>query len=278
VGYSRVWAPKFRRYKSFRNLLDFYKIPIAFAQSCFSVLLFMPDVMLIKGGYAALFPALAARLLFIPLVVHESDSIPGKTNLFWGRHARRVFLAFEHAKQFFNPEKSEVVGLPIRPALLVLVPRTEADKPTVFITGGSQGAQAINEVVELAKFELEKKFTIIHQKDGTWDVQQMRDAYAAADVVVSRAGSAIFEIAALGKPAILIPLKGSAQEHQMQNALEFAKHGAVVMDQDNLLPHLLISEIQRAYDQRATLSEQIKKFAKPDAATIVAQELLSAAS
>ena len=179
---------------------------------------------------------------------------------------------------FLESSTSTAPSKDVFPALLVPATQSKPEKPTVFITGGSQGAQTINEVVDLARFELEKTFTIIHQKDGMWSVQQMRDAYAAADVVVSRAGSAIFEIAALGKPAILIPLKGSAQEHQMQNALEFAKHGAIVMDQDNLLPHVLISEIQRAYDQRATLSEQIKAFSKPNAATIVAQELLSAAS
>lgn len=276
IAYRRIFAPKWRRYTSGKNFFDIFKVPIAFLQSLLYVWAYMPDVMLIKGGYAAFFPALAARLLFVPLIVHESDSVPGRTNLFWEKHARRVFVAFEHTKQYFKSDSVELVGNPIRPELLQPRERQTFDKPVVFVTGGSQGAQAINEIVDLAKFELEKNFHLIHQQDGSWSAEQMAQAYADADVIVSRAGSAIFEIAAAGKPAILIPLDSAAQNHQVVNAEEFAKHGAVIIEQDNLTPHILIHEIQRAYERREELGPSIKAFAKPNAATIIAKELLTA--
>lgn len=278
LSFRRVLAPKWRRYRSAKNFLDLLKLPIGLFQAFLHVWAYMPDVMLVKGGYASFLPALAAKFLFVPLIVHESDSVPGTANLFWGRHCRRVYLAFEHARAYFKPDRTEVIGNPIRPEILQPQARQSHDKPTVFITGGSQGAQAINETVDLAMAELSKDFVVLHQRDGSWDADTMAQAYADADVVVSRAGSAIFEIAAAGKPAILIPLAGSAQNHQMKNAEEFARHGAIILEQDNLLPHILINEIKRAYEQREQLSWQIKAFAKPDAAAIIARELLEVAS
>ena len=285
LPFRRVMAPKWRRYASFANILDIFKIPVGLLQAFIHVWAYMPDVMLVKGGYASFLPALMAKLLFVPIIVHESDSVPGKVNEFWGRHCRRVYLAFDHARQYFKPANTEVIGNPIRPALIQPIDRGEAlrafglpdDKPVVFITGGSQGAQAINEVVDLAKFELSKTFSIIHQTDGSFSVQQMAQAYSAADVIVSRAGSAMFEIAAVGKPAILIPLDSAAQNHQMTNALEFAQHGAILIEQDNLTPHILINEIVSAYERREELGQQAKAFAKPDAAAIIANELLDVA-
>lgn len=277
LSFRRVIAPKWRRYGSAKNFLDLFKIPFGLLQAAIHVWAYMPDVMLVKGGYASFLPALMAKLLFVPIIVHESDSVPGKVNLFWGHHCRRVYLAFEHARQYFKPNRTEVIGNPIRPALLTPHEKKIYDKPVVFITGGSQGAAAINEAVDLAMAQLSKDFFVIHQRDGSWDEAQMAQAYADADVIVSRAGSAIFEIAAVGKPAVLIPLAGSAQDHQETNAQEFARHGTVILEQENLLPHLLINEIKRAYEQREALSQQIKAFAKPDAAAIIAKELLDVA-
>lgn len=285
IPFHRVMAPKWRRYRSIKNILDLVKIPLGMLQAFFAVLLYMPDVMLVKGGYASFLPALMARLMAIPLVVHESDSVPGRVNRFWGRHARRVFLAFDHAQKYFPHQDTEVIGNPIRDELLDL-PTKEAgcaalqvstEKPIVFVMGGSQGAQEINEVMELASSELSKKFSIIHQKDGSYDVEAMRNAYAAADVVVSRAGSAIFEIAVAGKPAILIPLDSAAQGHQLTNAEEFLGHGVVIIESDNLTPHILINEIESVYAKRDTMGAAMRAFAKPDAAAEVARELLDVA-
>lgn len=277
LSFRHVMAPKWRRYGSFKNILDLFKIPVGLLQACFHVWAYMPDVMLVKGGYASFLPALMAKLLFVPIIVHESDSVPGKVNLFWGRHCRRVYLAFEHARQYFRTDRTEVIGNPIRPEILAIHEKNIHDKPVVFITGGSQGAQAINEAVDLAMTQLSKDFLVIHQRDGSWNAEQMAQAYADADVIVSRAGSAIFEIAAAGKPVVLIPLVNSAQDHQETNAQEFARHGAIILEQENLLPHVLMNEIKHAYEQREELGQQAKAFAKPDAAAIIAKELLAVA-
>ena len=305
MSHRRVTAPKWRRNEAAKNFLDVLKVPVALLQSVIYVWSFMPDVMLVKGGYGSFFPALAARIMFIPLVVHESDSVPGKTNLFWGRHARRVFVAFEHALKYFKVKRAELVGNPIRSALEHLPDHAKAvadfgfpaNKPVVLVTGGSQGAEAINEVVGLAIAEMSKTFSVLHQcgvaRAGvimpkqeipnykifeTFSSEQIAQAYAAADVIVSRAGSAIFEIATVGKPAILIPLDGSAQNHQLVNAEEFSGHGGIVIPQDNLTPHILMNQIAHAYEQREKLSALIRAFAKPHAASIIAKELLGAST
>jgi len=312
---SLVFSSKWRRYFSFQNFLDVLKFPVGFFQALFFVWRFMPDVIFAKGGYASFLPALAGKIFAIPIAIHESDSIPGRTNVLLGKMARKVFLSFEGARKYFNDSKCEVVGAPIRSGLLASIDKAAALKafgldparPAVFVTGASQGAQKVNEVLALALVELTKKFQVIHLcgpknydemnrqitsiiKEGGqvfgaqlqnnfrlypfFDLNQLALALAASDVVVSRASSQIFEIAAVGKPAIVIPLKGSASDHQLANAREFAKFGAIVIEESNLTPHILISEIENAYEKRGELSQKIKRFARPDAANKIAQYLL----
>lgn len=317
--FKRVLAPKWRRYASIKNFLDILKIPLAFIQAFVHVWLYMPDVMLVKGGYASFFPAIIAKLLTVPIIVHESDSIPGKVNHFWGKHSKRVFLSFESASQYFPKGRTEVIGCPIRDELLALPDSEKArqefgfgiDKPTIFVSGGSLGAKEINDVVLEGIVEITKKYYVIHQCGadnyeevskyvsalqeeekkslgsliqtsyklfGHMNVSQLANAYAAADIIIARSGSSSFEIAAAGKPVILIPLKSSANDHQLANAREFAKYGAIVMEQDNVTPHLLLYEIDRANTDWINLSRQIMQFARPQAAAIIAKELLDAAS
>lgn len=315
IKFRRIMSPKWRRYFSFENLLDIFKFPIGLAQSLFYVWLFMPDVMFAKGGYASFLPALAARIFMIPLAIHESDAVPGKTTLFLSRLSQKVFLSLEAAKKYFKPNITEVVGNPIRSLVLNQLNQAESrkafsldpTKPTLLIIGASQGSKIINNTIILGVVELVKKFQVIHQtgpnnfkeisqqlekvilegKDNygqelqknyrifpILNANQMSLAYSAADVVVSRAGSSIFEIAAAGKPAILIPLKISASNHQLANARELAKFGAEVIEEDNLTPHILLNEIEKTYEKRAELSEKIKGFSHPDAAEIIAKYLI----
>lgn len=318
LTYHRVMAPKWRRYFSVLNFLDLFKIPVGVAQAFFFVWTFMPDVMLVKGGYASFLPALAAKFLAVPLIVHESDSVPGKVNLIWGKLSRRVFVSFDYTRKYFRADRTELIGTPIRPAVVSIIDKTFAlqsfglkgDKPVVFISGGSQGAQSINEVVVSDLIEFIKKYSIIHQcgagnlntidqqvktiiKEeaasfgpaieadyrlfGSLNEAQLAQAYSAADVVVSRAGSMIFELSVIGKPAIIIPFKDAAQNHQLINAREFESSGGIIVEQDNLTPHILLAEIAQAYEHREEISAKIKQFAKPDAAAIIAKELLQAA-
>ena len=310
-----ILSSKWRRYFSFQNLVDIFKFPFGFLQAFFHVWLFMPDIIFVKGGYASFLPALAGRIFAIPLIVHESDSVSGKTNILLGKWARKVFLSFESSKKYFDESKYEVVGNPVRRDLLAGGDKSTAlsafglapARPAVFITGASQGAQKINEVLALAIVELTKNFQVIHQcgpknydemnkqivsviKEGKdifgpqiqnnyrlyplLDSNQLALAYAACDVVVSRASSQVFEIAAVGKPAIVIPLESAANGHQLANAREFAKFGATVIEEANLTPHILINEIEKAFENRIALSEKIKQLARPDAGQVIAKQLL----
>ena len=311
-----IISSKWRRYFSYQNFIDILKAPFGFLQTLFYIWQFMPDFVFSKGGYDSFLPALVARILAIPVVIHESDIIPGKANLWVGKWAKKIFLAFDGARNYFKQDVVEAVGNPIRTGVTNLSDKAAAltafnlnpSKPSVLITGASQGAQAINEALLLSLVELTKKFQVIHQcgpknydntnaqiltivKEGggtygktiadnyrlypSFDLQQMALAYSAADVIVGRSGAGtIFEMAAVGKPAVIIPLKGAASDHQLANSREFAKFGAIVIEEENLTPHILISEIENAYESRAELSAKIKQFARPNAARIIAEEIL----
>lgn len=318
IKFKKILSPKWRRYASADNLIDVFKAPLGFIQSLFYLWLYMPDLVFSKGGYDSFLPSLATRIFMIPVVIHESDVVPGKTNLWVGKWAKKIFVAFDGARAYFKNEKTELAGNPLRSGVLNLVGREQAlsafsldsAKPTVLITGASQGANIINQTLLLSLAELAKKFQVIHQcgpknydqvnlqvlsivEEGkntygkliaenyrlypVFDLQQMAWAYSAADIVVSRAGAGtIFEVAAVGKPSILIPLKGSAGDHQLANAREFAKFGAIVIEEDNLTPHILINEIENVYENRVALATKIKEFARPNAAQIIAEQLLAA--
>lgn len=316
MEFKRIFSPKWRRYFSSQNFIDILRAPFGFLQAFYYVWRVMPDLVFSKGGYDSFLPALIARIFAIPVVIHESDVMPGKANLWIGKWAKKIFLAFDGAKSYFRQDLVETVGNPMRTGVVNITDKTAAlvafnlnsAKPTVLITGASQGAQVINEVLLLSLVELTKKFQVIHQcgpknyddtnaqilaivKEGggtygpiitdnyrlypAFDLPQMALAYSAADVIVGRSGAGtIFEMAAIGKPAIIIPLKGAASDHQLANAREFAKFGAIVIEEENLTPHILISEIENAYESRAELSAKIKQFARPSAAKIIAEEIL----
>lgn len=319
IKYQKIVSPKWRRYFSLENFIDLFKFPIGLIQALFHVWLFMPDMVFLKGGYASFLPGLAAKIFMIPLAIHESDAVPGKINLFFGKSAKKVFVSLEKAGSYFKSGLTKVVGNPIRPAVLVRSDQAGARqtfsldpaKPTILIIGASQGSKIINDNLMLIAVELVRKFQIIHQtgpnnfkevsreleritlegKDSygkeleknyriypSLDAGQMALAYSAADLVISRAGSSIFEIAAAGRPAVLIPLKISASGHQLANARELAKFGASVIEEDNLTPHILLNEIEKVYQNRSELGEKIRQFARPDSAAVIANYLLAAVS
>lgn len=314
VTFIHIMSGKWRRYASALNIFDIGKIILGTIKAFFVIFPIMPDVVFSKGGYGSIPAAVVAIIYRIPLIIHESDSRPGVVNRLTARFADRIAISFKSAEGFF-PKTSKVafVGNPIR-TNVIGGSREAAEeefsvfskKPVIVILGGSQGSQPINAVVLGVIRELVKDFEIIHQtgkKNFTdvsgeasviltkeerayyhpvayFDDRTMRSVYAVADVIVSRAGAAsIFEIAAAGKPSILIPLKGSAQEHQKQNAYEYAEHGAAhVIEEDNLTPSVFLNEIRKlvADEPRLTqMAERARHFAKVDAATVIAREVLA---
>lgn len=326
VPIRHTWDAKIRRYLSVLNFMDFLKLPVILVQSFFYIWRFMPDVVLAKGGYASVVPALVARLFFIPVYIHESDAVPGVANRLLARRAKKIFISFESSAQYFNPAKTVLVGDPVRTELLT-GDRTQGlaffqltgQKPVLLVLGGSQGAERINAIIRESLVGLIEQFQIIHQcgeknyqaydatlqqiiKEGSpphsnmssggegsygpkimanyrlypfLSSQEMALAYAACDLIISRAGAgSLFEIAALGKPAIIIPITNSAGDHQRANAREFAKFGGRILEEQNLTPLLLAKAIDETHQRRVELGQQIRGFAKLDAAQMIAQELL----
>jgi UDP-N-acetylglucosamine--N-acetylmuramyl-(pentapeptide) pyrophosphoryl-undecaprenol N-acetylglucosamine transferase len=275
-----------------------------------------PDVVFCKGGYASFPTVLAARLLRIPVVVHESDAAFGKVNSWAARFAHSVAISYPEVAQSVPHARVAYTGNPIRTELKHPAKEgafeylnLEKDVPVIFILGGSQGAKAINETVTGALPELVKKYQIIHQVGsanlkeienlskvilegnpnasryhifGLLNTLAMQMSAGAANLVVSRAGSGgIFEIAAWGLPSIIIPIPEDISHDQSKNAFSYARSGAaIVIEQNNLTPHLLISEIDRVMnnpEELKRMSEGAQSFARPDAATLIAEELINIA-
>lgn len=316
--FKPVMAAKVRRYFSLLNFLDILKIPVGLLQSLWQIFIFMPDVVFSKGGYASVPGAFVSRLYFIPIYIHESDSVPGLANKVIGGMAKAVFISFKTTERYFKAGKSFMVGNPVRKDLFVADKMAatqmfglDQSKKTILVMGGSQGAQKVNEAMINSLVMMVSKFQVIHQcgqsqfnavkaevdrliKEGQghyaeaiqknyklfpfFDSKQMAAAYAACDLVVSRAGAgSIAEIAMLGKPAVLIPLSTNASRgEQITNAVEFSKFGAVYVEEENLNPNILINQIEALLEpaKYQEVSQKIKTFASPDASDKIAATLL----
>ncbi|MDO8470801.1 MAG: UDP-N-acetylglucosamine--N-acetylmuramyl-(pentapeptide) pyrophosphoryl-undecaprenol N-acetylglucosamine transferase [bacterium] len=316
VDIKAVATGKLRRYGGvgpiIQNIVDlFFRMPWGVLQSLWMLFLLSPDMMFSKGGYGALPPMIAAWVLRIPMFLHESDSRPGLANLICGRFAMKIFTSFPQTLDF--PDSKVIhVGNLVRKEILS-GSKEEAkslfhvvgDKPLLLILGGSQGSQRLNDMVLAMLDQALSEFEIIHQV-GEKNLEQMqkearvminpaleqyyhavpflrevdlRHAYAAASLVISRAGSGVlFELAALGKPSILIPLPEAAQNHQIRNAYDYAKTGAaIVLEEPNLTPHFFMEKLRQLFSQSGELekmSTAARSFARPDAAEIVSRYLI----
>lgn len=312
IKFIKVGAGKRRHYASWLNFLDIFKTAIGVVVATFKMFIIFPDVVFGKGGYAS-FPALmAARIWGIPVIIHDSDSIPGRVNLWAGKFAQKIALSYPEATEYFPKQKTAVTGNPIREEILNPIKNgafeylgLTSDIPVVFVVGGSLGSQRINDTVLATLPRLLEKYQIIHQVGGAnfKDCQQrvsiileknekkeryklfdflndtaMRMAAGAASLVVSRAGSTIFEIAAWGLPSIIIPIPESISHDQLSNAYTYARNGAtVVIEEENLTPSVLAAEITRLMDdqgKRQEMSQAALKYANPAAGRTIAEALI----
>lgn len=315
---KRIFAGKLRRYFSLENFSDLVRMFIGFWQAFWNVFWFMPDVIFGKGGYGS-FPVILVGLIFhIPIIIHESDSVPGLTNKIFAPFVKKVSFSFSATEKFFSPKKRLFSGHPIRSEVLS-AKKEEAklkfnlvgDKPILFFVGGSQGAQKINDVVLEILPKLIEKYEVIHQsgENNFKEVKSESDAlilaqkldskyyhlfnsltdseignaYAIADLIIARAGAGtIFEIAAWGKPSILVPLSSAAANHQVKNAYEFAKdEKAIIFEESNFTPNFILQEINNIFENRRALSkigENAKKFSVANSSEIIAQEIIKIAS
>lgn len=311
IANKTIMAGKLRRYASLQNVYDIFKIPCGLFQALWHLFWFMPNVVFSKGGYGSVPVVLAAWIFHIPVIIHESDSVPGLANKFCAAFSQRIAISFNEAAKYFPAGKTALTGNPVRASLFggnkeaaKQLFGLNGQKHLLLVLGGSQGAQAINDLVFTSLLLIASRCEIIHQCGANnveltkqilgdkaptdyhllpfLDDAQMSQALAAADLVVARAGAGtIAEIAALGKASILIPLPNAAADHQKKNATEFAKlGGAVIMEEMNLTPHLFQNQIFSLLDNPELLKkmgENAKQFSHPDAAKNLAQEILNMA-
>ena len=298
----------------FRNILDMAKTFGGIFVAVWKLYSIYPDVVMSKGGYTSVPVVFAAWLLRIPIIIHESDAVPGRANKFAKNFARYIAISYENAGLYFPNEKTAFTGIPVRTELLAPAPEKSreklqitGEKPLICILGGSQGAERINDLIASSLDILLPKYTILHQVGerhvkvvtetaraltqnadllsdyyirGFMDVETMHQALSAANVVVARAGSTtIYEIAIHTKPAILIPIPEEISHDQRANAYAYARSGAAsVIEEKNLTPHLLMSEIERIIGDpvlRESMQESAQTFAKYDAATKIANILIA---
>ncbi len=312
INYKKVPSGKLRRYFSLMNFIDPFKTLYGSIIALWKVFWIYPDVIFCKGGYGSLPVVFAGAILRIPIIVHESDSKPGKTNKWAAKFAKKIAVSYPEAAQYFNQKKVAWTGNPVRRNVAFTSSDGAAEYlnlnenlPVVLILGGSQGSEIINNSVIDALPKLIKNYQIIHQtgKNNISQVKSMArinleknenaDRYhpidymddltmkmsaGAADIIITRAGSALFEIALWQKPSIIIPITKSNEDHQRVNAYTYARFGGgVVIEEKNLTDDIIVSEINRILNNDEIKNKMIKgaeSFAKPEAARTIAKELI----
>lgn len=302
-------AGKWRRYFDLRNLVDIVITLAGFIIAFFVVIFFWPDRVFVKGGYVGAPVGLAAWLLGRPLILHESDTVMGVANRVLAPFARKICVSFPitaygGGKKLLS--KLLFTGVPVNEVFYskeigrIDLPLHDK-KPLLFVTGGSQGAHAINQLMQNALPQLLSEYQVVHQAGAndyagsqSWQEgsglgrdyhpvdflpnTQMASLMKRSAVIVSRAGAtAIAEIAAVGRAAILIPLPGSANDHQYRNAKFLSDQGAAaLLLQDEATPVVLAERIERVVrsDMGKRLAFNIRELSKADAAEQIASEIL----
>ena len=269
---------------------------------------FKPDVVIGVGGFASGPTLMGANFLGIPTVIQEQNSYPGKTNRNVGKKAKAICVAYDHLDQWFPAEKIHFTGNPLRANIVLNGTREEAaeyfhldaTRPVALLVGGSQGALGINKGIsaQLAAFkdndlqliwqtgktyitqaqEEVKALGLENQVKPTVFIDRMDLAYGLADVVISRAGAmSISELALVQKPVIFVPLPTAAEDHQTKNAQQLVNADAAIMvrnadTEKELIPALF--KLVRNQELQAKLSANIGKFARPNAADDIVDQII----
>jgi UDP-N-acetylglucosamine--N-acetylmuramyl-(pentapeptide) pyrophosphoryl-undecaprenol N-acetylglucosamine transferase len=300
--FCQIFSGKLRRYFSWQNFLDIIRLKIGFWQSLFILRNFKPDLIIGAGGYVSVPVVLAGWFLKIPSIIHQQDIIPSLTNKILAPFAKKITVSFEVSLNDFPKNKTVLTGQPMRKFILngdrkraIQRFNLEENLPTLLVLGGGTGALFLNNLIWKILPELTKFSQIIHLTGkGKSQIpnfksqipnyhlyefltEEMADAYAVADLVISRAGiNVLSELSVLGKPAIIIPIPDS---HQEANAKYFAeKNAVVVLNQKKLDEEKLLKEIKfliENKDLREKLSKNIKKIMPPKGEEKIVNEILN---
>lgn len=290
IPYYGISSGKLRRYFDIKNFSDPFKVVKGFTQAVSLLRKLKPNVVFSKGGFVSVPVILAARFLHIPAVIHESDFTPGLANKIAIPAATKVCCNFPETLSYLPKEKGILTGSPIRKELLTGNPLAALDlcnftkeKPVILSVGGSSGSKVMNDALRTILPKLLKDYQIIHlcgkgNLDDTltdtkgyaqfeYAKSELRDMFALADIVISRAGAnAIFELLALRKPNILIPLSANASRgDQILNANSFKKQGfSYVLEEENLNSETLLSAIADVRKNKQTYIDAMAKSTQFD--------------
>ncbi len=285
IPYHGIATGKLRRYFSVQNFTDPFRVLKGMGDAKKLVKILKPDVIFSKGGFVSVPVVLAGKSRHVPTLIHESDMTPGLANKLSLFAATKVCCNFPETVLFLPQGKAVLTGSPIRQELLngdKYKARSflgfTSDKPVILIVGGSLGSVAVNNAVRGILPELLKTYQVIHLcgrgkideslKDLEGYVQfeyvkeELKDLFALTDIVISRAGAnAICELLALHKPNLLIPLSANASRgDQILNARSFERQGfSVVLEEEELTPELLLSSINRLYENKETYITAMKQ-------------------
>lgn len=290
IPYYGISSGKLRRYFDPKNFTDPFKVVKGFSEACRIIKKLSPDVLFSKGGFVSVPVVLAAGHYKVPVIIHESDMTPGLANKLCIPTAQKVCCNFPETMQYLPKEKAVLTGSPIRRELLegnrlsaLRFTGLSANKPVILVMGGSTGAAAVNEAVRRVLPALLQEFQVVHlcgagKLDASFGhlagyVQyeyikdELKDLFALADIVISRAGAnAICELLALKKPSLLIPLSAAASRgDQILNARSFEKQGfSMVLEEEEITNETLLGAVHALYENRASFSLSMQDSSQTD--------------
>jgi len=287
VTYHGIATGKLRRYFSWQNFVDPFRVIKGYVQARRLIRRIKPDVIFSKGGFVSVPVVLGAGK--VPVVAHESDYSPGLSNRIATRFVDKVCLSFEDTLRHIPRGKGIFTGSPIRPALYggsreraLSFTGLAGEKPVLLVMGGSLGAQRLNELVRAALPALCERYEVVHlcgrgkndcgcilcgYSQYEYIDKELPDLFALSDVVLSRAGAnSVFELLALHKPSVLVPLtSASTRGDQLLNARYFEKKGyAKAIDQNAATPESLAAAVDEVYQARARYAAAMCEDARAD--------------
>ncbi len=295
VPYHPIASGKLRRYFDWKNFTDPFLIMLGILQSLRICYRQTPVVVFSKGGFVAVPVVVAAWLLRIPVICHESDVTPGLANKICFTFAKKICVNFEQTLRYLATNKAVVTGTPVRQSLLQGDEQRgrqflgiTAGKPLLLVFGGSLGANAINQQIRSVIDTLLKKFAVIHVTgSGNMDESlsgkkgyiqkeylesEFGDVLAATDIVVSRAGAnAIYELLLVRKPHLLIPLSAKASRgDQIINAKTFSRAGfSDVLFEEDLSDDQFLRALDHLYNNRKARTDKLETYPLQDSVTII---------
>ncbi len=282
IPYYGIATGKFRRYLDPKNLTDPFRVIKGYTEARKILKQIQPDIVFSKGGYVSVPVVRAAASLKIPCIIHESDMTPGLANKLCIPVAEKVCCNFPETMQYIPEDKAILTGSPIREELskgnkiaALDLCGFDANTPVIMVIGGSLGAANVNKAVRDALPELLKDFQVVHicgkdkidnmllttkgYKQFEYVKAELKDIFAMADVVISRAGAnAICELLALKKPNVLIPLMAGSRGDQILNAKSFESQGySKVLMEDDITNQLLVDTVHELYFNKRTYIESM---------------------